>query len=138
MVKALGADQVVDYTKEDFAQSGETYDIIFDTVGKSSFPECLRALKQNGCYLSAFHIGISPVVRGLWISMTSSKKVIGETASEKREDLLFLKELIEAGKVKAVIDRYYGLEQIAEAHRYVEKGHKKGNVVITVTQNNKA
>jgi NADPH:quinone reductase-like Zn-dependent oxidoreductase len=138
MMKALGADQVMDYTKEDFAQSGEIYDIIFDTVGKSSFPGCLRALKQNGCYLSAFHIGISPLVRGLWISMTSSKKVIGETAGEKLEDLLFLKERIEAGQLKAVIDRRYPLQQIVEAHRYVEKGHKRGNVVIMVGQKSEA
>jgi NADPH:quinone reductase-like Zn-dependent oxidoreductase len=135
IVKSLGADQVIDYTKEDFANRGETYDIIFDTVGKSSFSGCLRSLKRQGYYLRAFHVGITPVVRGLWTSMTSSKQVIGETAGETLEDLLFLKELIEAGKLRSVIDRCYPLEQIVEAHRYVEKGHKKGNVVIMVAHN---
>ena len=137
LVKSLGADKVIDYTKEDFTKSGETYDLIFDTVGKSSFSGCVRSLKQKGFYLRAFHIGLSPIVRGLWTSMTSSKKVIGGTATDRQEDLIFLKELIEAGKIKSVIDRRYPLEQIAEAHSYVEKGHKKGNVVITLEHNNK-
>jgi NADPH:quinone reductase-like Zn-dependent oxidoreductase len=132
LVKSLGADKVIDYTKEDFTKSGQTYDIIFDTVGKSPFSGCVRSLKRDGYYLSAALLGLSPIVRGLWVSMTSSKKVIGETEGEKTEELLFLKELIEAGKIKPVIDRSYPLEQIAEAHHYVEKGHKKGNVVITV------
>jgi NADPH:quinone reductase-like Zn-dependent oxidoreductase len=132
LVKSLGADTVIDYTKEDFTKRGQTYDIIFDTVGKGPFSGCVKSLKPNGILLRAFHVGLSPIVRGLWTSMTSSKKVIGETAGEKPEDLIFLKELIEAGKIKAVIDRRYPLEQIVEAHRYVEKGHKKGNVVITV------
>ncbi len=132
MVKSLGADKIIDYTKEDFTQNGETYDIIFDTVGKSPFIGCVRSLKSKGFYLNAFHMGLLPIVGGLWISMTSSKKVIGGTGSEKSEDLIFLKELIEAGKLKSVIDRRYGLEQIAEAHQYVEKGHKKGNVVINI------
>ena len=132
LVKSLGADKVIDYTKEDFTKSGETYDSIFDTVGKSSFSDCVRSLKKKGFYLRTFNIGLSPVVRGLWTSMTSGKKVIGETASPKSEDLHFLKELIEEGKITSVIDRRYPLERIAEAHRYVEEGHKKGNVVITV------
>ncbi len=136
LVKSLGADKVIDYTKEDFAQSGETYDVIFDTVGKSSFSACIRSLKENGIYLQAV-LAPSGSIRGLWTSMTSSKKVIGGTAVDNTEDLVFLKELIEAGKLKPVIDRRYPMEQIAEAHRYVDKGHKKGNVVITVEQNNK-
>lgn len=132
MVKSLGADKVIDYTKVDFTGSGETFDLIFDTVGKSPFSGCIRSLKKDGCYLRAVHMELSPIVRGLWTSMTSSKKVIGGVVSEKAEDLIFLKSLIEAGQLKAVIDRSYPLEQIAEAHRYVEKGHKKGNVVITM------
>jgi len=137
MVKTLGADKVIDYTKEDFTKSGEIYDIIFDTVGKSSFSGCLRALKQKGFYLRAVNMTLSSVVQGPWTSITSSKKVIGGIVSEKTEDVNFLKELIEAGKIKSVIDRSYPLEQIAEAHRYVDKGHKRGNVVITLEQNNK-
>jgi len=127
LVKTLGAVKVIDYTKEDFANSGEIYDIIFDTVGKSSFSKCKRSLKKNGFYLEAL-MKMSHIVRGLW----SSIKVIGGGASENKEDLNFLKELIETGKIKSVIDRHYPLEQIAEAHRYVDRGHKKGNVVITV------
>jgi NADPH:quinone reductase-like Zn-dependent oxidoreductase len=136
MLRSIGADQVVDYTQEDFTKNGETYDFILDVVGKSSFSESIRSLKQNGSYLIA-EPGLSQVVRGRWTSMTSSKKVIFGAARPKTEDLVFLKELIEAGKVKSVIDRRYPLEQTAEAHRYVERGHKKGNVVITVAHNNK-
>jgi len=135
LVKSLGADSVIDYTKEDFTKSGETYDVIFDTVGKTSFSRSKRSLKKEGIYLLAIP-GPSQMVRGRWTSMTSSKKVILGAAYPKTEDLLFLKELIEAGKIKSVIDRRYSLEQIAEAHSYVEKGHKKGNVVITVERNN--
>jgi NADPH:quinone reductase-like Zn-dependent oxidoreductase len=136
MLRSISADQVIDYTQEDFTKSGETYDVIFDVVGKSSFSGCIRSLKKEGIYLSA-NPGLSSSVRGLWTSMTSSKKVIVGTASYKTEDLIFLKELIEAGKIKSVIDRRYPLEQIVEAHRYVEKGGKKGNVVITLEHNNK-
>jgi len=134
MLRSIGADQVIDYTQEDFTKSGQTYDVIFDVVGKSSFSGSIRSLKKEGIYLSA-NPGLSQMVRGLWTSKTSSKKVIVGTASYKTEDLIFLKELIEAGNIKSVIDRSYPLEQIAEAHRYVEKGHKKGNVVITVEHN---
>ena len=137
MVRSLGADKVIDYTKEDFAKSGETYDIIFDTVGKSSFSRSKRSLKKKGFYLLAASGLVVPMVRGLWTSMTSSKRIIGGVARYRTEDLIFLKELIEAGKIKSVIDRRYPLEQIAEAHSYVEKGHKKGNVVITVEHKNK-
>jgi 2-desacetyl-2-hydroxyethyl bacteriochlorophyllide A dehydrogenase len=137
MVRSLGADQVIDYSQEDFARNGQAYDLIFDTVGKGSLSDCVRSLKPGGILLRAFHVGLSPLVRGLWISMTSSKKVIGGTKGEKSADLIFLKELIEAGKMRSIIDRRYPLEQIVEAHRYVEKGHKKGNVVITVGHNNK-
>ncbi|OCQ94882.1 Zn-dependent oxidoreductase [Limnothrix sp. PR1529] len=137
LVKSLGSDNVIDYTKEDFTQNGKTYDIIFDTSGKSPFSGCLRSLKNNGIYLRAVHINLLPIVRGLWTSITSSKKVIGGVAIERKADLIFLKELIEMGRMKSIIDRRYSLEQTAEAHRYVEQGHKKGNVVITVAQSNK-
>ena len=132
LVKSLGADKVIDYTNEDFSQSGQTYDIIFDTTGKSPFSGCLKSLKPNGIYLRAVHMSLSSIVRGLWTSMTSSRKVIGGVATELKENLVFLKGLVEAGKLKPVIDRNYPFEQIAEAHRYVDKGHKKGNVAITV------
>jgi NADPH:quinone reductase-like Zn-dependent oxidoreductase len=135
LVKSLGADTVIDYTKEDFTKSGETYDIIFDTVGKSSFSGCLRSLKKEGVYLLAV-AAPARSVQMLWASMTSSKTLIGGTAVPKTEDLMYLKELVEAGKIKPVIDRCYPLEQMVEAHRYVDQGHKKGNVVITVQQNN--
>ena len=132
LVKSLGADKVIDYTKEDFTKSGETYDIIFDTVGKSSFSHCKGSLKKNGCYLPT--VGLTNHVLMLWTSIMGGKKVISGMSIEKNEALIFLKELIEAGKIKPVIDRRYPLEQIVEAHRYVDKGHKKGNVVITVEQ----
>ena len=132
LVKSLGADKVIDYTKEDFTKIGQTYDIIFDTTGKSPYSGCVKSLKQKGIYLRAVHMSLSSIVRGLWTSMTSSKKVIGGVASELKENLVFLKELIDMGKLKPVIDRCYPFEQIVEAHRYVDKGHKRGNVSITV------
>jgi NADPH:quinone reductase-like Zn-dependent oxidoreductase len=132
LVKSLGADTVIDYTKEDFTRSGKAYDIIFDTIGKSPFSGCIRSLNKNGIYLRAVHMAVSSIVRGIWTSGTSGKKVIGGLASEGKENLDFLKEIIEAGKLKPVIDKRYPLEDIAEAHRYVDKGHKKGNVAIKV------
>jgi NADPH:quinone reductase-like Zn-dependent oxidoreductase len=140
-VKSLGADRVIDYTQEDFTENGKTYDVIFDTVGKRSFSECKGSLTDEGIYLATVP---TPVImfQALWPAKRSSKKVkfvaAGlRSASEKIKDLVFLTELIEAGKIKAVIDRCYPLEQIVEAHRYVEQGHKKGNVVITVKHNSK-
>jgi len=132
LVKSLGADKVIDYTKEDFTKNGQTYDIIFDTIGKSPFSGCVKTLKQKGIYLRAVHMTVPSIVRGIWTSMTSSKKVIGGVATERKENLVFLKELIEAGKLKSVIDKCFPFEQIAEAHMYVDKGHKKGNVAIKV------
>jgi len=133
MVRSLGAHKAIDYTREDFTRSSESYDIIFDTVGKTSFSRCKNLLKQNGRYLLTV-FGFPQIVQMLWTSMTSGRKVICAVASERGEDLVFLKELCEAGKIKPVIDSHYALEQIVEAHAYAEKGHKRGNVVITVRE----
>jgi len=132
LVRSLGAGKVIDYTKDDFTKNGQTYDIIFDTTGKSPFSGCVKTLKQKGIYLRSVHMTVPSIVRGLWTSMTSSKKVIGGVATERKENLDFLKELIEDKKLKPVIDRIYSFDQIAEAHKYVDKGHKKGNVSIRV------
>jgi len=130
-IESIGADKVIDYTKEDFTQTGESYDVIFDTVKTISVSRSLKSLNKNGkMILSA--AGMSEMLHGLWISMTSSKKVITGVISHKAEDILFLRELIETGKFKPVIDRTYSLAQMAEAHAYVEKGHKKGNVAIEI------
>jgi len=129
LVKSLGADKVIDYTREDFT-SPATYDLIYHTVGKISFRASLKSLKKGGIYVSA--LMLVPIVRRLWASMAGRKKVIGGICKVKAEDLVFLKELVEAGHLRPVIDRRYPLEQIAEAHRYAERGHKKGNVVITL------
>jgi len=134
LVKSLGANNVIDYTTDDFSKRGERYDVIFDTIGKSPFSGSVKSLKKNGRYLLA-NPTVSQMVRGLWTSMTSSKKVMFEFADYHAEDLNFLKGLIEAGKIKTVIDRCYPLEKISEAHHYVEEGHKKGNVIITVEHN---
>jgi NADPH:quinone reductase-like Zn-dependent oxidoreductase len=111
LVKSLGADTVIDYTKEDFTKRRERYDIVFNAAGKTMESQCRKVMAPDGTFVSVFE---------------------QEHAKVRTEDLIFLKELVEAGKVKPVIDRCYPLEQIVEAHRYVDKGHKKGNVVITV------
>lgn len=131
MLKSINADYVIDYTKEDFTKNGVTYDAIIDVVGKNSFSRRLKSLKPNGYYFLA-NTGLSHIIIGIWTSLTSRKKVVLGSASQKKEDLLFLKELIETGQIKSIIDRCYPLEQVAEAHRYVETGSKKGNVSITV------
>ncbi|MCD4822269.1 MAG: NAD(P)-dependent alcohol dehydrogenase [Methanococcoides sp.] len=137
LVKSLGADKVIDYTQEDFTKNGETYDIIFDTVGKSPFSGSTRSLKKEGVYLLTTY-RLPRLFRIIWLNLISSKKAISPLLKERAEDLIFLRELIEAGKLKVVIDRRYPLEQAAEAHSYVETGHKKGSVVITVGKNNNA
>lgn len=134
MLRTIGADHVIDYTQEDITKRAEIYDVIFDVMGKSSFSGSVRSLKQNGRYLLG-NAGLSQMVRGRWTSIRSSKKVIIGAANQKNKDLLFLKALIEAGKMKSVIDRRYPLEQIAEGHRYVDTAQKKGNVVITISHN---
>jgi NADPH:quinone reductase-like Zn-dependent oxidoreductase len=136
MLTSIGADHVIDYTKEDFTDKEKTYDVIFDVVGKSSFSGSIQSLNENGFYLIA-NPNRSYKVQGRRISKKSSKKVIVGGAEHTIEHLIFLKDLIEKGKIKSVIDKCYPLEETAEAHRYVETGNKKGNVVITVEHNNK-
>ena len=135
MLRSIGADHVVDYTQEDFTKSSQIYDIIFDIIGKISFSRSNKVLKKNGTYLLANPM--SQIIRGLWTKMTSGRKVIMQTASGTTENLIFLRELIEAGKLKTVIDRSYLLEEIVAAHEYVETGRKKGNLVITVGHDRK-
>jgi NADPH:quinone reductase-like Zn-dependent oxidoreductase len=137
LVKSLGADEVIDYTAEDFSSTGETYDVIFEAVNKSSFSACMKSLKKHGTYINVTEP--LPSVRMLWTKLTNSHKLIlGQNSPETSEALNYLKELVEAGTLKVVIDRYYAFEEIVEAHKYVEKGHKKGNVVITMEHNNKS
>jgi NADPH:quinone reductase-like Zn-dependent oxidoreductase len=134
MLRSIGAEHVIDYTKENFTKSGNTYDVIFDVVGKGPFSGHIRSLKDQGILLTANSM-MSRIVREPGKSKTNSKKIIGGNVEYKPEQLVFLKELIEAGKIKSVIDKRYPLEQIVEAHRYVEAGGKKGNVVITIEHN---
>ena len=131
MLRAIGADQVIDYTRQDFTESSDAYDVVFDAAGKSSLSLSARCLKHHGMYISA-NPRPSQMVLDQLASATSGKKSVFGVASYRNEDLATLRELIEAGHLKPVIDRCYPLEQIAEAHRYVETGQKKGNVVITV------
>ena len=129
LVKSMGADQVIDYTKEDFIKNAQAYDIIFDTVGKTSVPRSIRSLKENGFYIFAI-FGLFTLVQVFWLLRKSRKKAIFGVLEERPQDLTFLKELIETGGIKPVIDRCYPLELTSEAHRYVESGHKKGSVII--------
>jgi NADPH:quinone reductase-like Zn-dependent oxidoreductase len=132
LVKSLGADKVVDYTKEDFAKTGDTYDIIFDTVGKSSFIHCSRALKTNGKYIATV-MTFKLILQSILTKPGNNKKVIFAMSLNKTEALNFIRTLIEEGKLKTIIDKQYPLEELPAAHEYVENGHKKGNVVITVS-----
>jgi NADPH:quinone reductase-like Zn-dependent oxidoreductase len=131
MVKSLGADKVIDYTKEDFTKSTETYDLIFDIVGATTFDRCQHSLKPHGVFLQNI-MGLTDMVRILWTSIAGGKKIRGGVAINNLERMSFIAELVAAGKLKPVIDRSYPLERIAEAFEYVEQGHKRGNVVITV------
>ena len=134
LVKSLGADEVIDYTKGDFTKKGQKYDMIFDAVGKSSFSKCKKLLNEFGIYLSTVP-SFRLLFQMFWTSKRGRKKAVFMIPNGPyKQDLIFLKELIESGKLKSVIDRQYPLEQIAEAHRYAEKGHKKGSVVITLDQ----
>lgn len=130
LVKSLGADRVIDYSTEDFTESGRTYDIIFDTVGKSSFSRCKGSLRKGGRYLLT--VGWGSYLVMLWTAVVGSKKLITGMSVKKTDELVFLRELIEAGHIRPVIDTRFPLTEIVEAHRYVDKGHKKGNVVITL------
>jgi len=130
-VKSLGADNVIDYTQEDFTQNGEKYDLIYDILGRSTFSHCKNSLTQNGRYLLA-SFKMVKILQMIGTSMSGKKKVICALGSEKQKDMTLLKELVEAGKIKTIIDRTFPLEQAAEAHSYVEKGLKKGHIVITV------
>ena len=139
LVKSLGADEVVDYTREDFSRAGRVYDIVFDTVGKSGFSRNLKSLKQGGSYVLVGGSGrlssmLGVMLRGMWVSLTGAAKVISGVARATPEDPSFLKGLIEAGKLKTVIDKRYSLDEIAEAHRHAEAGHKKGHVVVLLEQ----
>jgi len=129
MVKSLGADHVIDYTREDFTRNETVYEMIFDTVGNLPVSRCKRVLTPEGVLLTTV-IGAGHVFQMVWSAMAGGKKVVGAVAPERVEDLLYIKALVEAGKIKPAIDRRFALERIVEAHRYAEKGHKKGNVVI--------
>jgi NADPH:quinone reductase-like Zn-dependent oxidoreductase len=137
LVLSIGADSVIDYTREDFTRNGQAYDIIFDTVGKTSFARCKSALTPKGTFLSAAG-GLGTMLLMLRTSLFGRKKVKAGTSSESQEDLAALTRLAEAGAIKPVIDRCYPLEAMVEAHRYVDTGRKKGNVVITVVQDQPA
>lgn len=137
LVRSLGADEVVDYTKDDFTRSAQTYDVIFDAVAKSSFTRCKGALKEGGVYLSTAAT-LTILLQTLWSRFGNKRAKVNYTglrpAHKKVEDLVFFNELAEAGAIRAVIDRRYPLEQTADAHRYVDTGHKKGSVIITLEQ----
>ncbi len=131
LVKSLGADKVIDYNKDDFTKNSEKYDIIFDTAGKSSFSQSKQCLKKNGKYLLTTG-GLIGRFRMLWTALLGGKRLITGMSIEKTESLIFIKKLIEEGRIKLVTDRCYKLENIAKAHDYVEKGHKRGNVIIKI------
>ncbi|MBU7592594.1 NAD(P)-dependent alcohol dehydrogenase [Metabacillus halosaccharovorans] len=133
LVKSLGADKVIDYTTDDFSRTDETYDVVFEAVNKSSFSACMKVLKNDGTYINVTEP--LPSVKMLWTNLKSRKKLLfSRNAPETSEAMDFLKELVEMGKLKVVIDRHYEFDEIVEAHRYVEKGHKRGNVVINVEE----
>jgi NADPH:quinone reductase-like Zn-dependent oxidoreductase len=134
MLREFGADHVIDYTQEDFTQNGEIYDVIFDVIGKISFSRSKASLKEQGTYLLANPV--SQMVQALWTRMTTNRKVLMQTASGTVDDLVYLRELIEKGKLRTYIDRTYPLDEIVDAHRFVETGAKLGNIVIKIGANN--
>ncbi len=133
LVRSLGAAHVIDYTKEDFTQNGETYDVIVDTAGTAPFSRSKDSLREGGRLLMVLG-GLPDMLQIPWVSMTSSKKIIAGPATGRAEDLRFLAELAQAGKFRPVIDRRYPFERITDAHRYVDTGRKKGNVIITLAR----
>lgn len=142
LVKSLGADEVVDYTKEDFSDAGPVYDVVFDTVGYSGYSRSLKSLKRGGFYVRVGGSGrllsmLGSIVRGMWASVTGAAKVIGGVTKGDSGDLSFLKGLIEAGKLRTVIDKRYSLSEIAEAHSHAEAGHKRGHVVVVLESTNR-
>ena len=135
LISSLGADHVIDFTKGDYTNSGELYDLVIDVVGKGSVARRLKLLQKGGYYFLAY-AGLSHILLSIWTSMTSNKKLKIESSNQKKEDLILLKELIEAGKIKSIVDKSYPLVNTAEAHRFVENGQKKGNIAITVFDSN--
>jgi NADPH:quinone reductase-like Zn-dependent oxidoreductase len=129
--KSIGANNVVDYKKEDFTKNGEQYDLIFDVVAKSSFSKCKDSLRPEGIYVSTV-FGLRPILQKFWTSMSGNKKMIPYLGKPNKDDLIFLRDLIEAGKVSSVIDKIYPLNEVPQAHRYMEKGHAKGKVIIKI------
>jgi NADPH:quinone reductase-like Zn-dependent oxidoreductase len=131
LARSLGADRVVDYTQDDFTKNGQTYDVVFDAVGKHSFGRCRGSLNRGGSYLATD--GLRNLILALWTSRVGDKRVLFSIPPRyTKPDVLFLKELIEAGKYRAVVDRCYPLEEVIDATRYVETEHKTGNVVLTI------
>ncbi len=133
MLRSIGADQVIDYAQEDFTKNSKTYDVIIDVIGKSRFSGSIASLKPKGRYVLG-NPSISARIRARWTPMSDGKKVIVALARYKAEYYTFLIEQMAAGKLRSIIDRRYPLEQLVEAHRYVEQGHKKGNVVIITVE----
>jgi NADPH:quinone reductase-like Zn-dependent oxidoreductase len=133
MLRLIGADNMIDYTREDFTRSGKTYDVVFDAPGKTSYSRCRKLLKPGGKFLTA-NPGMSDQIRAMWNVFIRRRGAAPENRVQRRDPLISLMELMEAGKIKTVIDRTYPLEQAAEAHRFAETGQKKGNIVLTVEQ----
>jgi len=136
LVRSIGADNVIDYAKNCISAESESYDVIFDTTGKAPITECVNLLEDRGMFLAAVHLELSRILEGIKVSSRSSKKVIGGSAPYTKENLEFLKNLVEDGKLKSVIDKIFILDEIREAHAYVDTGHKKGHVVININHGN--
>lgn len=130
LVKSLGADHIVDYTRKDFSEQGRRYDVFFDTIGKSSFVKAMRVTREGGVYIQA-NPSVADMLRGRFAARRQNKRAILSFAGDSNDDLAYLADLVEAGTLKPVVDRTYPLEEAVEAHRYAEDGHKAGNIVLT-------